>query len=334
MFSRFLRYLLCLTLIILPGCTNEYFDYHARQTAYNKDQALTRSALETWNIASIPETDISIFTSPPITSLDRIIETLRSAKNRIWLEVYMLSEKRIIAALAEAQTRGVDVRIILEPNPYGNPYINKKAFTTLENKKIAVSWADGSRFNFTHAKFFVIDDSYLIMTANMTHSAFATNREFYIEGHDSKILETLSRIFESDMAHTPIEITHPNLIISPIDARTKLVTLLESAKKSILLYAEVFDDEALKQILIRKAQENIPVTIILTNPKKIAANQAFIDSLSPFGIRFFTPKKPIIHAKAAIIDSSVAYVGSINFTKNSLENNREVGVLFKNPKAI
>jgi phosphatidylserine/phosphatidylglycerophosphate/cardiolipin synthase-like enzyme len=172
------------------------------------------------------------------------------------------------------------------------------------------------------------------MTANMTHSAFATNREFYIDGADPKISETLSRIFEADMTHEPIEITHPNLIISPIDARLKLERLLESAKKTILIYTEVFDDDALKNLLIKKAQENISVTIILTNPKKIAASQTFIDSLTPPGIHFFTPKKPTIHAKALIVDSSIAYVGSINFTKNSIENNREVGILFRDSGAL
>jgi phosphatidylserine/phosphatidylglycerophosphate/cardiolipin synthase-like enzyme len=143
MFPRFLRYLLCLILIILPGCTNEYFDYHAQQTVYTADQAHTRSALETWSVTSIPETDLSLFTSPPITSLDRIVEKIHTAKNRVWLEVYMLSEKRIIEALKEAKKRNLDVRVILEANPYGNPYINKKAFTTLENNKISIVWADG-----------------------------------------------------------------------------------------------------------------------------------------------------------------------------------------------
>ena len=40
-------------------------------------------------------------------------------------------------------------------------------------------------------------------------------------------------------------------------------------------------------------------------------------------------KKPLLHAKAVIIDDNKAFVGSFNFTKNSLENNREVGIFIK-----
>lgn len=36
-------------------------------------------------------------------------------------------------------------------------------------------------------------------------------------------------------------------------------------------------------------------------------------------------KKPL-HAKALIRDDSEAFVGSFNYTKNSLENNREMGL--------
>jgi phosphatidylserine/phosphatidylglycerophosphate/cardiolipin synthase-like enzyme len=40
-------------------------------------------------------------------------------------------------------------------------------------------------------------------------------------------------------------------------------------------------------------------------------------------------KKPLLHAKAIIIDDKSAFVGSFNFTKNSLENNREAGIFIQ-----
>jgi len=41
-----------------------------------------------------------------------------------------------------------------------------------------------------------------------------------------------------------------------------------------------------------------------------------------------------MHAKAMIIDGDTAYVGSINFTKNSIERNREIGLIFTDSVAI
>jgi len=46
------------------------------------------------------------------------------------------------------------------------------------------------------------------------------------------------------------------------------------------------------------------------------------------------PKKPTMHAKAMIVDGDTAYVGSINFTKNSIERNREIGLIFTDSVAI
>jgi len=37
-------------------------------------------------------------------------------------------------------------------------------------------------------------------------------------------------------------------------------------------------------------------------------------------------KSPTLHAKSLIRDDEQAFVGSFNFTQNSLENNRELGI--------
>jgi phosphatidylserine/phosphatidylglycerophosphate/cardiolipin synthase-like enzyme len=45
-------------------------------------------------------------------------------------------------------------------------------------------------------------------------------------------------------------------------------------------------------------------------------------------VRISQAKKPYMHAKVAIFDGDIAYVGSSNFTTNALDNNREVGILW------
>ena len=46
-----------------------------------------------------------------------------------------------------------------------------------------------------------------------------------------------------------------------------------------------------------------------------------------------TAATPYIHAKAIVVDGLRAYVGSINFSTNSLHNAREVGIIFQNQSA-
>ncbi len=44
------------------------------------------------------------------------------------------------------------------------------------------------------------------------------------------------------------------------------------------------------------------------------------------GIPIVKLTTPYVHAKAIVADGTVAYVGSENFTVNSLDSNREIGL--------
>jgi phosphatidylserine/phosphatidylglycerophosphate/cardiolipin synthase-like enzyme len=45
-------------------------------------------------------------------------------------------------------------------------------------------------------------------------------------------------------------------------------------------------------------------------------------------------KKPKLHAKALLIDDKYLYLGSINFSYYSIEENREIGLIITNPEII
>ena len=48
-----------------------------------------------------------------------ITDAISTAKQSIWLEIYILSDRNVIRALEEAANRGIDVRVMLEPHPFG-----------------------------------------------------------------------------------------------------------------------------------------------------------------------------------------------------------------------
>src|SRR5688500_10752819 len=48
-----------------------------------------------------------------------LLDEIRAARRSIDLEVYIISDDVILRALEEAQQRGVDVRVILEEQPFG-----------------------------------------------------------------------------------------------------------------------------------------------------------------------------------------------------------------------
>ncbi len=49
-----------------------------------------------------------------------VLHAIRSAQRSVWVEVYLLTDRAVINALEDAAQRGVDVRVMLEANPYGS----------------------------------------------------------------------------------------------------------------------------------------------------------------------------------------------------------------------
>ena len=57
------------------------------------------------------------------------------------------------------------------------------------------------------------------------------------------------------------------------------------------------------------------------------ASQALYTSLLTAGVRIFERKPPFIHAKAMVIDSSIAFIGSVNLDPRSLVFNYETNLV-------
>ncbi len=67
----------------------------------------------------------------------------------------------------------------------------------------------------------------------------------------------------------------------------------------------------------------------MADPAKVSSNTEAIKMLRERGMDVRTSKKPIIHAKRALVDGRYNYIGSENYSTNSLDENREIGILTK-----
>ncbi len=115
-----------------------------------------------------------------------LVDLIKSANKSIYVEMYLLSDKQTIQALASEKEEGVDVRVMLEEQPYGAGTINQKSKSILEKAHVPVNWTNPS-YALTHEKTVIIDSTVvLIMTQNLTSSAFDKNREYDICGFQSK----------------------------------------------------------------------------------------------------------------------------------------------------
>lgn len=315
-------------LFSLAWCTEEYWNYHSKEISLPQKNQIKQQRL--FDVTKITEEKVEILQTPNKLILDRIIKELDLAKEQIQIETYIFTEKRILKALLEAQKRWVKIKIILEKNVYWAWNINKETFETLKNSWIEVQFADDKNYNFTHSKFIIIDKKYIIWTGNLSYASFVNNKEFFVFWDNERILTLLKQIIEKDYKKEKYIICDNTLVISPNCPREQFIKTLKLAKKEILIFAQTFDDDEIINILKNKLKEKVNIKILLWDIKKIKSNISFYDEMKKNWAQILSPTKPYIHAKSFLVDWELLYIGSINFSTNSINNNREVWLIFKN----
>lgn len=277
-------------------------------------------------------TNVQLFEEPR-DGHQPFLTAIQNAQKNIDLEIYLLSDKQIIAALLQAKTRGIQERIILEQHPFGGGSANKKTQQVLLQAGIPMHWASSS-FALTHEKMLIIDQNVLfILNQNLSASSFSKNREFNMRDADTQDIEESEKQFTADWDNTQFIPTDPHLLVSPDTSRSGLTQLITSALKAIDIEMEVINDPALIAALIQKAK-TVRVRLIVPDFVQISANKDPVSKLQQGGISVRAKHRPYIHAKLMIIDASQAYIGSINFSTESLDQNREIGIAISQPDVL
>lgn len=271
-------------------------------------------------------TGLRLFIQPE-TGRDPILEAINFAQSEILVEVYLFSDQEVIRALERAHDRGVSVKIMMEQHPFGGGNININTYFLLTTTGVATQWANPA-FALTHEKAIIVDGREVcILNQNLTTAAFTKNREYNVCDDNREDASEAKNIFTADWERKNYTPTAVNLVVSPDNSRGKLTTLIASAQKSLDLEMEVLQDSKIIELLTEKSK-TIPVRIITPPPEKIAGNRkvprAMVKTLS----------SPYLHAKLLLVDGQYAYVGSVNFSSQSLDKNRELGILISQPDII
>ena len=280
----------------------------------------------------LPESGSRSLIALPEDGAGAILGELEAAQSAIDLYVYLLPSEEVLEALTDAHQRGVEVRVILEQDPFGGGKSNQEAFDHLDGIGIDVHWAP-EEFTFSHIKSFVVDDRVaLIMTLNLSYTALTTNRELAVLTTVPSDVQEVARLFEADWSGDDYAPEAP-IVTSPDNSRAVLTDLIESAETSISIYAEVVRDREIRNALIDRADDGIAVRLLVpTSPaeddlliyRELVAASAEVRYLAG----------AYSHAKAILIDGERLLVGSQNLTMTSMDDNRELGIVLAEPTPI
>jgi phosphatidylserine/phosphatidylglycerophosphate/cardiolipin synthase-like enzyme len=291
------------------------------------DQPLARAASSGGGLSLIVEPD---------QGLGQIDRDVAAAKHSVDMTMYELDDTTIEAELVADRRRGVTVRVLLNGGYYGGGFSeNDDATSYLRANGVTVRTSSAS-FALTHQKTITIDDrTSLVMTLNLTSRYYSTSRDFAILDTQPADVAAIEQVFNADWSHTPITPSDGSgdLVWSP-GAESEQIALIDSAHSTLDVENEEMDDSYITSALCDVARRRVKVSVVMTYDD--SWREAF-DELTGCGVqvRTYSEDAPLyIHAKEILVDGREAFVGSQNFSRTSLQDNRELGIVTSDPAIV
>jgi phosphatidylserine/phosphatidylglycerophosphate/cardiolipin synthase-like enzyme len=235
------------------------------------DKFTTAIAEDTSGTPPALGTDGTALMLMPESGAGPIVALIGRAQTSIDLEIYQLQSPAAVTALLDAQSRGVAVRVMLEPKTVG--YQNySQVSAVLSHAGITVKAtppAFDSGHNVDHAKFMILDGKELVFgSGNMVRSGLGgnsatefDNRDFWIRDTRDASVSEASIVFESDWARkSTTSTTFSSLVLTPDNAASSLLDLIDGAKQHLYVYNQSLNDSATIEHLISAKQRGVEST--------------------------------------------------------------------------
>ena len=258
-----------------------------------------------------------------------VLDLISAARVSLSMEMYLLTDARAIAALVARAAAGCDVRVILDPAPYQDAGANQPAYDQLAAAGAVVRWSS-SRYAYTHAKAFTVDHARLVvLTLNLTGDGLGSNREYVALDDDPSDVAAAEAIFAADALGATTGAPAGRLVTSPESSRPTLLTLIDAAQASLALETEELTDGVMVEALLAARARGVALTLAWPGPAA-GAGSAFT-RLVAAGATVRAVTAPPIHGKVVVADDRTLYIGSVNLSTTSLDDNRELGLLLQQP---
>jgi hypothetical protein len=258
-----------------------------------------------------------------------IYNFVNSATSSVDVTIYELNDVTLENDLVAREKAGVNVRVILDQ---AQKSYNTAADNVLTAGGVGVAWSS-TAFTYTHQKTITVnnDESY-VSTGNFDTTYYATSRDFGVFDTDANDVASIVSVFNADYAHTSITPSDgDDLVWSPTDSQSHLLALIDGAQHSLDIEQEEFSDATLVNAIVADEKRGVTVRVVVEDPSDYTSELNEITAAGGKVTGYSSSTGYYIHAKTVIADygtsTAEAFAGSENFSSNSLNDNRELGLI-------
>ena len=261
-----------------------------------------------------------------------IVEALAAAKRSLNIRMFLFTDPTLIESVIGAHHRGVKVRVMLNPARRSGEEENKESRRKLEKAGIEVRDSSPD-FDLTHQKSMVIDETIgFVESLNWETRDLTETRDYAVATTNAREVGEMIVGFDADWERTRFTPDPKSrLIWCPNNGRERIAEFIDSAKHTLYLQNERYQDTVIIERLVRAAKRGVKLHVMARPPHtlkmaKLVEGVGGLRIVSDVGAKVHKLKGLKLHAKLILADEERAIVGSINLAPGSFDARRELAV--------
>jgi cardiolipin synthase A/B len=268
----------------------------------------------------------------PDDSAQPVIDAINASTRSVRIKMFAFTHQPLLDAVVSAHRRGVEVKVMLNPERRDGETDNDAARDMLQKFGIDVR-ASNPAFDLTHEKSMVVDHEYaFIESLNWTDENFTETRDYAVVTPSAKEITEIVDCFDADWHREEFDPGGgSHLIWCPTNGRHRMADFIDSAEHTLFVQNERYQDPVIIERLVRAARRGVKLHVMARAAHHLKSNKLLegvsgLRILDDVGIKIHRLKHLKLHAKMILADNDRAIVGSINFSPGSFDHRRELAI--------
>jgi phosphatidylserine/phosphatidylglycerophosphate/cardiolipin synthase-like enzyme len=254
-----------------------------------------------------------------------IVEAINGAKKSVDIVIFRFDLDAIEKALTEAVGRGEVVRALIAHTKRGGERKLRKLESHLLKVGVTLSRTADDMVRY-HGKLLIVDGRRaFVLGFNYTKQDIEKSRSFGLVTRNPKIVRDIVKVIDADHNRTDLSIASSRVVVSPENARERLASFINGARRELLIYDTGLTDDKMIALLKARAEAGVKIKVLGRVEEKWLAEL-------PWKVRKFSTTK--LHVRCMIRDCKSAFVGSQSLRKLELDHRREVGLITKDVRTV
>src|SRR5208283_490619 len=267
-------------------------------------------------------------------------DAINGAAHKLNIRMFLFTDPTLLKTVIAAKRRGVHVRVMLNPARRSGENENESSRKTLEDAGVEVRDSSPA-FALTHQKSMVIDEATgFVESLNWETRDLTETRDYAVATTHKIEVDEMVKCFEADWHQKKFEPDPKSpLIWCPDNGRERIAAFIDSAKHSLWLQNERYQDTVIIERLVQAANRGVKVHIMARPPHKLKKEKLVeavggLRIMHDVGAKVHKLKHLKLHGKMLLADHTQAIIGSINLAPGSFDSRRELAIQVKDADVV